>query len=181
MRHHHAFSVLAGKQLRVRYSASQCRPCTCQFWQAARTRVYGRIWSSVSVTIFHKCGCIPACCRAIGAGSKCPCIHGGAQYSVRRGSVRAWVTAGRRLIAHELTHVVQQRDRGSTMVMKPHDNIAHSIAPIVQRRLAVNPAATIPLPAGMAGPPRRSHRQCKVCSGTPVLAGAPLSIPRQER
>jgi hypothetical protein len=46
--------------------------------------------------------------------------------------------AGRQLLAHELAHVVQQSAPGS--------------ARRVQRRLVVDPAATIPLAAGAAGP-----------------------------
>jgi len=71
---------------------------------------------------------------------------GAGQYAPQTG-------AGRKLLAHELTHVVQQRDMGSKMVAAPIGDLTHSMAPIVQRRLAVNPAASVPLPAGTAGPP----------------------------
>ncbi len=61
-------------------------------------------------------------------------VFGAGQYTLES-------TAGRRLFAHELTHVVQQRDRGSKMIGAPKGDVTDSIAPIVQRRLAVNPAA----------------------------------------
>ena len=87
------------------------------------------------------------------------CVHTGdsAEQSAREVSAHAYTagnnivfgagqyepesTAGRRLIAHELTHVVQQRDMGSKMVVAPNGDLTHSMAPIVQRKLAVNPAA----------------------------------------
>ncbi|MBN9560171.1 MAG: DUF4157 domain-containing protein [Alphaproteobacteria bacterium] len=55
-----------------------------------------------------------------------------------RGEYAPSSQAGRQLLAHELAHVVQQGAAGS--------------ARRVQRRLVVDPAAAVPLPAGAAGP-----------------------------
>ncbi len=59
---------------------------------------------------------------------------------------------GRRLLAHELTHVVQQggtRPKGAAS----HGSVIRSSTPMVQRRMEVNPAAITPLPPGALGPP----------------------------
>lgn len=62
--------------------------------------------------------------------------------------------AGQYLIAHELTHVVQQGSKGSkNLVTDNNGDIARSAVGIIQRKLVVNSAASIPLPSGTAGPP----------------------------
>ena len=64
---------------------------------------------------------------------------------------------GKKLFAHELTHVVQQNvsaystsgPDGSTLAQRAR-NITENI---LQRRLVINPADSIPMPPGVFGPP----------------------------
>lgn len=64
---------------------------------------------------------------------------------------------GRRLLAHELTHVAQQghaRSPASGPVFgTATPMMAKTDAPVVQRKLQVDPNASIPLPPGLSGPP----------------------------
>ena len=72
------------------------------------SRHYGRTWSSASATTFPSAGTFGRGCRAIGGRCERTCLHRGTRHCVWCGVFTPGTHQGRRLIAHELTHVVQQ-------------------------------------------------------------------------
>ena len=62
-------------------------------------------------------------------------------------------TEGRRLLAHELTHVVQQGGGAPGAGMPQALSIQRSADPMIQRAMTVDPTHSIPLPHGVMGPP----------------------------
>jgi uncharacterized protein DUF4157 len=89
--------------------------------------------------------------RAYTLGSKV--VFGAGQYRPETGE-------GKRLIAHELTHVVQQSSAEGWPAGQSNGKRGLSRTsptatsfPVLQRRLQVRPTDMIPMPAGQAGPP----------------------------
>jgi hypothetical protein len=119
---------------------------------------FGRDFSAVRV---HTGALAASSARAVSAEA----YTVGRNIVFRQGAFEPGADRGRRLLAHELTHVVQQGaappapDGGAHDAAAPRAATAggqaqRAIAPLVQRKLVVNPADSIPLPVGVAGPPQ---------------------------
>lgn len=80
-------------------------------------------------------------------------------------------TEGRRLLAHELTHVVQQGAGAPGAGMFQAHSIHRSGEPMVQRTLTVDPTHSIPLPPGVTGPPEPLTNAVERLMGTTCPTG----------
>jgi len=82
----------------------------------------------------------------------------GSHVAFRKGRYEPESSAGQKLLAHELTHVVQQTGERTGAGAPAEDSAAadvqRSVAPRVQRTLTVDPDDVIPLPPGVLGPPK---------------------------
>ena len=95
----------------IRCGAGQCESRTGKRRRAARPALRNGHGAAFRARLFQGPRPFRRRCSAIGARGECLCLHGGTPHCVWGRSSRPGDTAGRHLLAHELTHVLQQGGR----------------------------------------------------------------------